>query len=927
MKKIALLLLGFVALFGLEAKNLEFKTVKNLLQGRLENNLKYYIYKNSTPKNSAAIYLHINAGSTNENEDQKGLAHFVEHMVFNGSEDYNKTALIGELEGLGVKFGPDLNAATSFDKTFYKINIKTDQKSLKSAFCVLENMAFKALFNQEDIDSEKGIIIEEERMRRDARMRIFEQEIPYIYRDSIYAKRLPIGDMDIVRGATKAKMLDFYHKNYQPKNMSIIAVGDFNAGEIEKLIISHFAKYSQNTPNLNPNRKIDFFNKSVIFNAHDKEIGLNSLKIGFESDYVGGIDSYENFKADYENRYITRLISMISDKRTGSGEALQKMGYFSVDLMKQKNLNIFYTDLLKDDYLLGIKDIYSVINGVREFGFNEADFESVKREFISENENFIAGKETKDNDYFIHNLFMMIDDNSTFLSLEDRYKFAKIALDEITLADINEKFRLITNSKGLIIEVISQDKITLDEKKINEQKNAPSYDTRVGKMLPSELFDDRNLSVKKPIAFEFDKENGINTFTFQNGAKVIHKELNTKKDSVAFMAIKKGGTSNFKSEKEPNLAVQISNSSGFGEFNDYEVRVITANENFSLNKFINEVSLGYSGNSTTKDFKNLLKALYYDIQNPRIDESYLARFKELWLDNHNKNIDNPDYKFAREFNRFYYQNSEKKSPLEPKDIEKLNAKVLGKFLNDEFKNADFTYIIVGDIKKEDILEIMGRYAGNLSVKKEENLIKDDGIRSIKGEQIFLKDYLKENQAKSLILIKNENVKFSPKSLYTLDATAEVLSVLLRENIREKDSSVYSISAGGALGRYPYSSSIVNIGFSSNPLKVGEIVANTKSIIKYMQENLLEERYLQNYKESKKISLKKNFESPNFWLNVIKDGYILDEAVLNYATRVDIIDSLSLADIQEGARIYLNLENFVTSSLVFKGTKESTRKQK
>ncbi|MDU5326504.1 M16 family metallopeptidase, partial [Campylobacter ureolyticus] len=238
MKKIILILSIFLSIcFG-------FTNDENLKIGKLDNGFSYYLYKNQTPKDSISLILYFNVGSSDELENEKGIAHFVEHMAFNGTKDYTKNDLIKALESLGVKFGADLNAATSFNETIYKLDIK--KENLDNALSVLSNMGFKALFEKDDLEAEKGVIIEEERNRKNAYVRIMNQGLKYFYPNSIYASRLPIGDMNIIKNATPALLKGFYDKFYTPNNAKLIIVGDFNESETKTLIKKYFDNIKNN---------------------------------------------------------------------------------------------------------------------------------------------------------------------------------------------------------------------------------------------------------------------------------------------------------------------------------------------------------------------------------------------------------------------------------------------------------------------------------------------------------------------------------------------------------------------------------------------------------------------------------------------------------------------------------------------------------
>lgn len=888
--------------------NLE--TDKNLVTKTLENGVKIFIYENQTPKNVAEFYMYINAGSTNETTQERGLAHFVEHMIFNGTKDYAKNALIEKLESLGVKFGADLNGATSFDRTYYKIHIDAKPENLAEAVKILQNMAFFATFNEADVENEKGVIIEEERMRNDADMRVFKQEIPFLFRDSIYASRLPIGDMEVIKNATASQLREFYHKNYKPENITLICVGDVESSEILKLFKTHFNREIKAQKNLTPNRKIGFFNELVSFNAHDKELKNQSVNVYFEDFYKGGVRNFIELKEQIKMRYIARLIGLLSDQKSSVNEIKNKISFGLQNLYNQKVLQSFSQNVLNDDFKGSLSEIFAMIKSIEKYGFSNENFQSIKSEFIAANQSFKSSENTQNSQFYLHKILNFIENNSTILSNADTYKLTQNALNEITLNEINEKFRQIVNRGGIIVETLSQKPIDFSEFEISKiRQNAEIYDTSKGLNLPKTLLETSKISPKK--ATKISKtDNDINVIEFKNGAKIFHKELKTKKDFVLINALKIGGLSNFKNPKTANLAVNISNKSGLGGFNDYQTSLITANERFSVNKFLGEISLGYAVQATTKDTKNAIKAVFADIKNAKIDEFYLSRFKEIWLDNYEKNLQNSDFKFQKDFNSFIWQNSGKKELLNDNDVKNFSLLEAENFIDQNFKNGEiFTFFVVGDIKKDEIVKIGEKYIANLHFNGKIGEILDDGARLISGEKNFKRNYLKENLAKAQILI-HKNAKFSLKNALNLEAATQILSVKLREIIREKNSLVYNISAFSHFSKLPYERTLTTISFTSEPKNIAKIKSLIKEILKDLKTQKIEQSYIENFKIQKITELEKSFQSPEFWLKSMQNSFILNEKFLNQNEMIEMVKNLNENEIKTAILDYLQSENFI-----------------
>ncbi|MCZ6111141.1 M16 family metallopeptidase [Campylobacter ureolyticus] len=910
MKKIILILSIFLSIcFG-------FENDENLKIGKLDNGFSYYLYKNQTPKDSISLILYFKVGSSDELENEKGIAHFVEHMAFNGTKDYTKNDLIKALESLGVKFGADLNAATSFNETIYKLDIK--KENLDKALSVLSNMGFKALFEKDDLEAEKGVIIEEERNRKNAYVRIMNQGLKYFYPDSIYASRLPIGDMSIIKNATPALLKGFYNKFYTPNNAKLIIVGDFNENETKTLIKKYFENIKNGDFVKRADKNIGYFNDLVIFNPNDEEIANNSVSIMFE-DTPYKLNSIENLEKEYKNRFISKMFSLLNEKRKSKSKTLLTTNYYDINLYNFKKLNSFYATVIKDDVNASLSELISLIKTVQKNGFNKDDFLSAKKELLAQNLANFEKKQKRYNSEIISEILNLIEDDTTFLSPKDEKEISQNIIDKITLDEINKEFKNSVSSSGVLVNLTTKKPISLskDEFKILQENAQILKDDSLN--LPKTILE-KKLANKSPINSNIDK-NLIYKFEFENGAKVYFKEINTNKDTIYFKAFKKGGLTNFDDIINLNFAINISNGSGIGKFNDYEVRKITAGQMFEYKKFIDKTSLGYSGNAQVKDFENLLKAFFTDFENPKIDDGYLKRYQTLALDLLAKNLNHPDYKFEKEFNEFYFNNSYKMRFLSKDDILNLDKNNLENMLKKAFLNAgEYDFVFVGDMSPKEFIKISKNYIGNLSADKNQTFIKDDGIRQILGRKNFTRKYLQENSSKNSIFINSYDINYTPKNALALSLGTDILNILLREKIREEDSMVYGIYAHNELQNKPYEKASISIYFTSDVKNINTIVKNVKNIINLLKTSYDDEKELKSVKLALKVKLEKLYQTPNFWLNQLSQDLLYEKYFYNYDEAMSLIDSITLNDIKRVVNLAYNLDNFIVKSNIYKGAK-------
>lgn len=887
MKKILLLIVLFSSLFASIEDD-------KILYGKLDNEMSYLIRKNSFPKDLAYIYLFVDSGSINEDENELGLAHLVEHLAFSGSEDYKDDDIIKALEKLGVSFGAHLNASTSFNSTIYKLQIKTKEENIAEALNVLENIAHKVSFENKAIEREKKVVAEEERISNSSSTRILKQELPYIFPQSIYEKRLPIGNMQIIKKLPKEKILSFYENNYYPKNMTLLAVGDFDENKLLALVKEKFSSWENKGSKKEVDKKIAFFDKTIYFNAYDSEVSNDEVRVYFEAPAYK-INSVENLSKDIINNFIIKAFSLFSDSLISNKIILKNIYLNTINLYNQKMLYVFSESALKNNYKASLNNIFSAINYIKQNGFSEDEFEAVKKEMISQNENFLATIPTRKSDYFLSYYLDHLENDSFILSEEQIYNYSREILKNITLDDINQAFKDLSSSQGIIFEVLSQKAYNLSPKELEKIKNSKAFKI----IKKSETKDEISSLNLKPVAFlssSYDPEDGIYKYEFKNGAEVFFKALDNDKDNISFRFMALGGSTNINNLKAAQIAIKAANQSGVGTLNEYEYQKFKKGKLFYFLKYINELSRGYEGQSQLSYFEDMLKAFYIDFTNPKIDAATLERHANISIDILEKNEKNPEYKFAKEENKFYYDNNPKLAFFEKEDFYNLHGRQLFDFIKTKFSNAGEFYLLVsGDIKKEEFEALIKKYIGNLPGNKTGEIIKDDKIRPLSGNQLFERYYAKENIAKVKFIINNENMKYSEENKEILQAALSILSNVLREKIRAEQGKIYGISVYGALSKLPYPKAQLFINFSSNPENRYEIIETIKEELNNFQN--IDESYLDNYKKMAKIELEKLYKENSFWKRKMENLIISGEDIPTLEESQARIDKITLEEVK------------------------------
>ena len=903
MRKILLLFCLVMGLFALQND-------KDMLNGELKNGLKYYIKENKFPQKTAIFYLVINSGSTDEKDGEQGLAHFLEHMAFNGSRDF----IIKQLESLGVKFGADLNAQTSYDQTSYILTINVNEKNLQDTFKVFSNWIDGVKIDPKELDKERGVIMEEERQRNTPGYRLYLAQTKDIFEGSIYLKRVPIGDMNVIKSVDAKHMQEFYERLYQPRFMSFVAVGDFDKNEIKSLIEKSFSQAKNTNSYIHPEKNISFKSGLNIFNYDSNETGMELVRLSY-FDKFSPVVNEADAKRNLEDALIASLINMLYEQKNANNSSNLSTDFITQTLQAKQKIYSFETNVLGGDFNASLKDMLGVIKDIKEFGFNKDDFEDAKKAFVANVDAKFKRSKTKKSSAYAGQILNMIENGGFVLSDEDDKELSLKLLNEITLADVNARFRQILAISDERVRIFSKDGFKLSKDEFLKLfAKAPAYNTNLSASNNDKSLGNENLEPKEISSRSFDEKNGIYTYKMQNGSQVIFKPLATKKDSVLFAAISKGGTSNLTDPKLGSFAVALTNESGVGKFNNYELSKALNGKIVSYEKGIEALTQGIYGSSSTSDLSSLLAVINLEFSAPRADAHVLERIKQRTKDELSKEQNLPEYKFSTEFSKFFYENNKRVAPLEMAQIDALKLNELKEIIKDKFTNAaSYTFVIIGDTDEERLLPLIKKYIATLPKLGEAENFKDDGVRSIKGQHTFKKEYQSTKRSDVGINIINSDAKYSFEGAIRLRALSEILKTALREKIREDKGQTYGFSLNAKLSRYPYEHSDMLISFTCDPANTDKIIAEIKQIITNIKSSgAILPKHLEDFKAQSEISIKKDYEKPEFWQKLIISNKIFNTPLYMADEYISAVKAITNEDIKEAAKLYLDDKNMVIS---------------
>ncbi len=899
-KLIILLVLVFTTL--LIAKDELLPTEKSLIQGELANGFKYTIKKNSKPKNRAEFRLVVKVGSLEEDNDQRGIAHFVEHMAFNGSKHFKKNELIEYLESTGVKFGAHLNANTGYEQTLYMLTIPLEKDNLKKTFWVFQDWAEGLNFNPKEFNKERGVILEEARMRDNAGFRIYNKSKKLFLGNSRYMDRLPIGKKDIIKNIPVNRAKEFYQEWYQPRFMHFIAVGDFNTTKIENMIKEYFSPLKNTNNKKRASREIKDNNTTRVLVVTDKELTQNSLSIGF-IDILEDTKTKKDLKEAIIETIMYKLFNLKAKEQIlKNNPKATSINLTTEEINSNKAIYLFNADYNNGDDLLALKELYELIKSFEKYGFSKNDFETIKKELLQLNEKEYKRVSDMKSSSIASSLVHCAIRNAIYIDYDYKYKAKKEILKNIKLQEVNKFFKKVVNFKDRFILFIDTNKTQISKEKVLDIINqTKAKDLTKTKKLPSKILniDLNNTKIK---SISYNKESDSYEYILKNGIKVLFKQTDFSKNRVNIKGFSFGGYSIYNSINDLNNAQKASsfvNKSGAGKFTNIDLRKILAGKSVSISTNISELTENINGSANIQDIQSMFELMYLKLTKPKIDKRVEKNIKKVLKSNAKKILRNPLSKFTQELSKWYQNNNPRVFFDTPKNIDKLDRNSMLKIFKDRFSDFNnFDFAIIGDINKTQIEPLINKYLANLPTKnRQENFI-DRKMNYKKGKQYFNRNYNNKNIS-NIFLLYRAKIPFTQKKDISLHALISILKVRLRELIREEKSGVYGISVNGniPLLRKNRDSSLT-IYFTCDPKRKDELIKYIYNTIKEIKEKPVTQKELNTYKKKFKVTHEINMRENSYWLSKMINNYKFDIPLLNIYKLPKMIDNITPKDIKE-----------------------------
>ena len=898
----------------------------NVLIGKLPNGLTYYIRHNAKPENKVELRLVVNAGSVLEDSSQQGLAHFMEHMNFNGLKHFPKNELVNYLQSIGVKFGADLNAYTGFDETVYILPLPTDSTAkLDSGFTILEDWSGNALLDTTEINKERGVVLEESRRGKGAGERMSNKYFPELFNGSLYAKRLPIGIDDTVKNFKPATLERFYKTWYRPDLQAVIVVGDIDPAVAKAKIEEHFSHFSNpfneaSRPSIipMPERTVS---KAMVLT--DKEQTNTILQI---FNYVEKDTPIVTWN-DYRQSIVEGLFNTII------GERLQ-------ELTQQANPPFLFAGTSFQQFIRGYRAFASFIflgdkpvqpaidslikttESVKQYGFLQSELDRARISLLNQTESAYKDADKTESSRFVQGYINNFLTGSPITGIANRYKFLLQVLPTISLAEVNAVSKKMESNQGKFVLMMAPE----NAKQLPTDAGLLTMVNDAGKLPVTAYTENKtatSLLVKKPVAGKIVSEKtnvalGTTDITFSNGISVTIKPTTFKNDDIQFDSWRWGGYQKYPlSQKYSAInAASIVQSMGVNNMSPIDLGKYLAGKNVSVQPYINTSEEGIQGDCGVKDMETMLQLLYLYVTAPRRDDGLFQAFissQKSFIQNMQAD---PNAYFSDTLTKIEYNNNPWADGI-PKaaDYDAINLDTVMAIYKNIYSNMyGIHFSFVGNINVDSVKPLLALYLGSLPGKPKENKYADVGLRPVKGVTTFMVQ--KGNEPRSTVnIIFTGDAKFDYENAMKLDMLAEVMNIKINEQLREAMSGIYSARMSGTLMQRPYEHYTIGVGFPCAPENVDTLTKALFAIIKDIQQNGVDKIYLDKVKINMGDKYAAQIKTNDYWLTDLTNSFIDKqdpEWILHYDEKAQAVTT---KDIQDAAIKYFDMKNYINAVLM------------
>lgn len=893
MKKLLKTVLPFIAvlLFSCSDKDLPIIGVN-------EAGVAYYVKANETPKNKAYLQLAVKAGSCDERDDQRGLAHFLEHMAFNGTRSYEGKELVAFLESMGVAFGPELNAYTSYNETVYELEVPTDKPHLlDEAINILQEWAFHITLDQEQTEKERGVILEEKRLRNSAAMRAHRTMTDALFAGSLYADRDPIGTEESIATADRARLLDFYTARYTPQNMAVFIVGDIDAAAaVERLQTFAPAAVSERTA-APPDLTVPFDTERQITVFTDPELTGASLTV-WRKRPPQPLISEEARRADLIRQLGAGILSQTVNDLILSGES-ELISFAAYDSPFVRTLSVFGMEaaLPLGDIETPLRQLIALLKGFSAGLCDEAKLQRAKQTALTNADALEAQIPTYESLAYLN---WYKDDwlnGHTTVSVADYVASVRRIVPTVTLSEINELFTEYFNGLNTVFS-LSAPSLPFEEAEAQALIERLLAETEP--FMPASPDTAAEFFPYEPVPGSITgqrqvKEAGAVRYTLSNGITVWARPSDFKKNAVEMKAFQNGGLS-LASKAEYASALLCADwfsRGGLGTMNSAELKTQMETRNAACSVTIDNLTHGFEGYAASDELETLFQLIYLYLMQPNPDEASFNLVRKAAVEAAEQRGNDPTETFFRRVNERLHNGNFRYLPVPADELRRTEADDAEAFYRRLFSASGFTFVFAGDFDPATLERYMERYLASVTFNAEA-LNADLSVYEPITSEADKETVRKGAEPKAIVqLLFAGETPYSPAAALETAVLGRIIDMVMRDSIREDSSGAYATQGYGVLSRQPFEQFLVAAAFFCDPQRAETLTARAVSELNRLADNPRFSEYLRNSLEIERTSLASADRTNSRWIErliLLEQGALTPADIAGRSAAIDAVTS-------------------------------------
>ncbi len=918
---INLVTLFFVINVSLQAQSIPRD--ESVVHKQLHNGLTYYIKQNNLPKNRIELKLVVKVGSLHETKKEQGLAHYLEHMAFNGTKNFEKNKIVSFIESCGMGFGADLNAYTSFTETVYRFTLPADSlEYLNTGLEILKDWSCNITFDPKEIEKEKGVILEEWRLGKGVSDRVMSKTIPVLLANSKYADRLPIGKFKVINKANKRRLTKFYKKWYRPELMAVVVVGTIDPVEVEKKIVSLFNDIPKSKRKRNKEfAKPEIEDSKDVLVVTDEELSAINIETYINTPYVK-VNTYESYKGSLKSALLNRLMSnRIADINSKSATPYRysSAGYSSI--ISGVNCYNISIGLKYDSLENGILKSRKNLKQVQEHGFTSEEYKIVKQNYNNTLKLMLKNKDVNNSSSLASEYSTNFLTGTSYTTTEEHVSMAHRALKEITLDDLNAiiQHTLCGCGSSILTANTAELKTTSANDSVDQWIHSPlNY-----KPTPYKFDATNKALLETPptgghiVNSRFFESIGVTKWTLNNGVNVFLKKVGKQKDNVTYIGYKRNGISIL----EDSLVTtgkqmsRFTDKMGYGGFTPQQMTSKLAGKNTYASIYVGENITNLLGYSDKDDLETMFKQFYLQYTHQNRDTALFAKVKTELYDNIKNKSKKPQSIFGDSIKFKVHGENRFTKELTSEDIDKIDIdKVLNLYQNYTEDVNGLNLFFAGDIDTVALKPLVEQYVGALSASSNPTDWKDLGYRYRRGYERFIMKAGKEQKSTVRLTFTGDSDYSIRLQLLNLLA-CDILETMLTKSLREDNGFTYGAYCSGGIDSYPVPQHYMSIGFGCSPENVDKAISKTWETINSFRSNPLLKDYINKAILKAKRKYEKNIEWHGYWLAYISQLEMFGDGVEQLSKFNQYWDSFSEDEIAKAIEKVFTKKNYLESILL------------